>query len=351
MLIEEPEIELKFRNVRLPSAALAIASVTFIAIVLAAGCSSSPGTSAGPQAAPSAPAPVRDLEKTSIVVDDFPSVDSAGLYIAQLEGFFGDEGLNVKINEVFTGSQQTVNSIENGSADISSADYVTYLDNELLQHAKLRIIAEASTLQPSQLEMLVAHGSSIDKVRELAGKTIAVAGHDDIATLLIDSLLTENNVPLRQVTIEPGKQLPAIPALLDKHVIDAGPVPEPFVSEGEESLGVQELADLDQGATLNFPIQGFAVTQTWAERNPNTLRAFVAALAEGQQVADTNRHEVELATEKFLGVPPMTAAVMALPEFPLSVDSTQLQRVVDDMVQFGFVPASDATFRVSSMVG
>jgi hypothetical protein len=47
----------------------------------------------------------------------------------------------------------------------------------------------------------------------------------------------------------------------------------------------------------------------------------------------------------------MTAAVMALPEFPLSVDSTQLQRVVDDMVQFGFVPASDASFLVSSMVG
>jgi NitT/TauT family transport system substrate-binding protein len=328
--------------------ALTAVALALTAAGAAAGCSSGPGPTA---AGPAAPAAVRNLEKTNITVDDFPSVDSAGLYIAQLEGFFADEGLNVKINEVFSGSQQTVNAIENGSADISSADYVTYLDNELQQHAKLRIVAEASTLQPSQLEMLVAHGSTIDKVKELAGKTIAVAGHDDIATLLIDSLLTENDVPLHDVTIEPGKQLPAIPALLNKHVIQAGPVPEPFVSEGEESLGVQELADLDQGATLNFPIQGFAVTQAWAEQNPNTLRAFTAALAEGQEVADTNRHEVEVATEKFLSVPPMTAAVMALPEFPLSVDATQLQRVVDDMVQFGFVPASDASFRVSSMVG
>jgi NitT/TauT family transport system substrate-binding protein len=328
--------------------ALTAVALALTAAGAAAGCSSGPGSTA---AGPVAPAAVRNLEKTNITVDDFPSVDSAGLYIAQLEGFFADEGLNVKINEVFSGSQPTVNAIENGSADISSADYVTYLDNELQQHAKLRIVAEASTLQPSQLEMLVAHGSTIDKVKELAGKTIAVAGHDDIATLLIDSLLTENDVPLHDVTIEPGKQLPAIPALLDKHVIEAGPVPEPFVSEGEESLGVQELADLDQGATLNFPIQGFAVTQAWAERNPNTLRAFTAALAEGQEVADTNRHEVEVATEKFLSVPPMTAAVMALPEFPLSVDATQLQRVVDDMVQFGFVSASDASFRVSSMVG
>ena len=333
-----------FRNARPLAALFAVVIVTALAV---AGCSGSP---ASPTSV-TAPAPVRNLEKTSITVDDFPSVDSAGLYIAQLEGFFADEGLNVTIKPIFTGSQQTVNAIENGSADISSADYVTYLDNELLDHAKLQIIAEASTLQPSQLEMLVAHGSPIDKVKQLAGKTIAVAGHDDIATLLIDSLLTENNVPLPDVTIKAGLQLPAIPALLNKHVIDAGPVPEPFVSEGEESLGVQELADLDQGATLDFPIQGFAVTQSWAQRNPNTLRAFVAALTEGQEVADTNRHEVELATEKFLKVPAMTAAVMALPEFPLSVDATQLQRVVDDMVQFGFVPQKDASFRVSSMVG
>jgi len=227
-LIEEPEIELIFLNAR----PLAVIFAVTVALA-AAGCASSQSS---PTVA-TAPAPVKNLEKTDITVDDFPSVDSAGLYIAQMDGFFADEGLTVKINEIFSGSQQTVNAIENGSADISSADYVTYLDNELLQHAKLQIIAEASTLQPSQLEMLVAHGSPIDKVRQLAGQKIAVAGHDDIATLLIDSLLTENNVPLHDVQIVPGFALPAIPALLNKHVIDAGPVPEPFVSEGQESLG------------------------------------------------------------------------------------------------------------------
>jgi NitT/TauT family transport system substrate-binding protein len=339
---KSPEIELIFRNVRPLATLFAVA----LALAAVAGCASSQAS----PTTPSVPAPVQNLEKTSITVDDFPSVDSAGLYIAQMDGFFHDEGLTVKINYA-DASQSTVADIENGSADISSADYVTYFDNELLQHAKLRIIAEASTLQPSQLEMLVAHGSKIDKVKELAGKTIAVAGHDDIATLLIDSLLTENNVSLKNVKVKPGFALPAIPALLNKHAIDAGPVPEPFVSEGEENLGVQQLADLDQGATENFPIQGFAVTQAWAQKYPNTLRAFVAALTEGQQVADTDRHAVELATEKFLQIPPVTAAVMALPAFPLSVDRQQLQRVVDGMVRFRFVPASDASYNVSAMIG
>ncbi len=63
-----------------------------VALALAAaGCSSSQGSSAATSAAP--PVPVKNLEKTSITVDEFPSVDSAGLYIAQLAGFFKDEGL------------------------------------------------------------------------------------------------------------------------------------------------------------------------------------------------------------------------------------------------------------------
>jgi len=336
-----PERELKYLNKRI--------SVAFSAVALAltvVGCSSGQSS----QASSSAPVLVANLEKTNITVDDFPSVDSAGLYIAQMDGFFRDEGLNVTINDA-DASQQTVSDIEKGTADISSADYVTYFDNELLDHASLRIIAEASTLEPDQLELFVAHGSTINQVKDLIGKTVAVAGHDDIATLLIDSLLSEDDVPLKDVTVKPGFALPAIPALLSKHAIDAGPVPEPFVSEGEEQYGMQPLADFDEGATSNFPIQGFAVTQAWARKYPNTLRAFVAALSAGQRVADTDRRALELATEKFLKVPPLTAAVMAVPEFPLAVSVHQLQRVVDDMIQFGFVPARDTSFSVSSMVG
>jgi NitT/TauT family transport system substrate-binding protein len=337
--LDNPEGTVTFLNARMRSALLAVA---LLVAVGAGGCSSS-------QSPTAAPAPVGNLEKADITVDDFPSVDSAGLYIAEMDGYFADEGLNVTINQAYA-SQDTVSAIEDGKADISSADYVTYLDNELLDHKQLRIIAEASTLQPNQLTMLVAPGSKIVKVKQLAGKTIAVAGHDDIATLLIDSLLTENDVPLKEVTVEPGYQLPAIPALLTQHKIDAGPVPEPFVSEGEEQFGVQQIADLDQGSTENFPIQGFAVTQAWARQNPNTLRAFVAALSAGQQVADTDRRAVEQAIEKFLHVPAMTAAVIALPDFPLSVDPQELQRVLSTMVQFGFVPERDSSFRLSSMI-
>jgi NitT/TauT family transport system substrate-binding protein len=290
------------------------------------------------------------LEKTQLVVEDFPSVDSAGLYIAEQKGLFAAQGLDVTIVPVFTSSQQTVTDIESGKADISSGDYVTYMDDELQDNAHLEIVGEASILQPNQLDLFVKGGSAITRLNQLAGKKVSVAGHDDIATLLIDSLLADNGVASSKVVLVPGTPLPADPALIDKGVFTAAPIPEPFVSEAEQQYGLEELADLDQGGTENFPIQGFAVTQTWAQQHPNTLKAFVTALDQGQQIADTDRSAVEQAIEQPpLKVAPGIAAVIALPDFPTAIDPTRLQRVLDDMIQFGFLSKKDASFNASSI--
>src|ERR1700759_5698450 len=192
---------MKFVNVRVLSA------VSVFALVLAgAGCSAGQGTQGaqGP------------LEKPHLVVEDFPSVDSAGLYIAQQEGLFRAQGLDVTIVPVFTSSQQTVTDIEAGKADISSGDYVTYLDDELKGNARLEIIGEASILEPHQLALFVRAGSKILRLRQLVGQKVSVAAHDDIATLLIDSLLADNGVPAGQVTLVPGTPLPADPALISR---------------------------------------------------------------------------------------------------------------------------------------
>jgi len=80
-------------------------------------------------------------------------------------------------------------------------------------------------------------------------------------------------------------------------------MPEPFATAAEQQYGPVQFADLNQGATKQFPIQGYVVTKSWAERNPATLKAFVTALAQGQELADTSRHSVEQAMEGINGGP------------------------------------------------
>lgn len=337
---------MRTRSFRSSASAGAVVAVAVAA--LAAGCSPAsavPGAESG--AARGNPGA---LEKTSIVVDDFPTIDSAGLYIAQMDGLFRRQGLNVTIRFAPVG-QLAVSSALGGTSDIASADYVTLIDDEVKAGDRLRIIAEASSLKPGDLSMLVGPRSDIRSLSGLKGRTVGVTSADDMATLLVSALLAENGIKPASVDIKFGFPLNNVAQELDDGLASAAPIPEPFASEGEQNYGLQVLDDVDQGATRNFPLEGFAVTRAWARKYPHTLAAFVTALRQGQQIADADRSQVEAAIGKFLGISPQTAAIIALPDYPLSVNATQLQRVVHTMLQFGLLGMRNSSFKITSMTG
>jgi NitT/TauT family transport system substrate-binding protein len=317
--------------------------------MLAAGCSSG-GSGSGTTGL--------KLEKTNIVVNAFPAIDSAGLYIAKDQGLFAAQGLNVTIVPVPQGpppsTQDLINGQVAGKWDITAGDYVTYIEDQLgaagaPQH-DLRIVAESSFLQPNVLTVLVKGGSPISQVSQLKGKTVSVNATNDIGTLLIDSLLVSHGLTPRQIHYA-NLPFPAVAQTLAeaRTPIVAAFAPEPFVSSGEAQFGVQELADLDQGSTQDFPIQGYAVTADWAKKYPNTLKAFTTALSQGQQIADTDRASTEAAIEKYLGIPKQAAAFISLPAFPLGIDAVRLQRVVGAMSRFNLLP-NNISFKITSMV-
>jgi NitT/TauT family transport system substrate-binding protein len=298
---------------------------------------------------------VTGLETTNITVFDYPAIDDVGLYIAQDEGLFQKEGLHVTIVPDFKSSQDTVNAIESGKGQISGGDYVTYMNDLVGPDPNLEIIGEGSVLRPNVLVIMTSANSKITRVSQVKGQAIPVSGTHDVANLLVDSVLRDNNVPIDSVHYVPNIALPGVPAMLAKGLFQTGVVPEPFVSQGQQQNGDQVLADLDQGATSDFPILGFGVTRQWALQHPNTLKAFATALDEGQQIADTNRPEVEKAIEgQPLKVPVGIASVISLPDFPPGLDPTRLQRVMSDMLEFGFFTGKQLTtakqFHVKNVV-
>ena len=125
--------------------------------MLAAGCSSG-GSGSGTTHL--------NLEKTNITVAAFPAIDSAGLYIAQDEGLFTAQGLHVTIQQFNSklpppSTQDLINGQVKGHYDITAGDYVTYIENQLgagLPQLDLRLVAEASFLQPNVLTLMVNGG-------------------------------------------------------------------------------------------------------------------------------------------------------------------------------------------------
>ena len=312
-------------------------------LVLLAGCTGGAGgTAAGP------------LEQTTITVDAFGAIDTAGLFIAQQDGLFARQGLTVKLN-LETLVQPQVDDLVQGKADIAAGDYVTFIDNETSgdpdlgnRQPNLRIISESSFLQPNVLELVAPPGSSATSIAALRGKTISVLAPRNIGDILVDSLLETNGIPLADEHF-PYVAFPDIATAFHKRKMAAAFAPEPFVTFLAEG-GVQELADLDEGATTNFPIQGMATTASWAQRHPDTLRAFLLAYNEGQQIAATNRAEVERVLETYLHLPAVAAALVSLPAFPQGVDPVRLQRTVSAMLHFGILNRKFSNFDIRSMI-
>jgi NitT/TauT family transport system substrate-binding protein len=68
-------------------------------------------------------------EQSSIVVDSVPAAEEAGLYVAQYEGFFKRQGLNVTIRPI-TGGEAAISGLQSGSANFMAGNYVEWKISE-----------------------------------------------------------------------------------------------------------------------------------------------------------------------------------------------------------------------------
>ncbi|MGH3195365.1 MAG: ABC transporter substrate-binding protein [Streptosporangiaceae bacterium] len=312
-----------------------------LVVLLGAGC-----TSSGTQK-PS------DLEKTNLTVGAVPVADEVGLYIAEDEGLFKAAGLNVTIDSIVSSADATTGQ-NDGKYDVTAGNSVSYIQDQVTGQSNLEIVAEGSLMQPGNQALYALPGSSYTNITHLKGARIGVNAPDNIGTLLISSVLQEYGMSPRQVRFVP-MNFPQMGEALKRHLIDVAWLPEPFGSADAESMGLQELGDLDQGATESFPVGWYVVTKAWAKKYPHTLAAFLDALRQGQEIADTRRNVVEQAMEKLPSpytVPPAIAAVMSLETYPLSVapdiDLSRVQRVANEMYLFQML---SRPFKVSSMLG
>jgi NitT/TauT family transport system substrate-binding protein len=307
------------------------------------------------------------IEQPNLNVAVVPAVDSAGFFVALHEGLFAAHGLHVTFIPAVS-SETVINAQAldepNDRIDISCGNYVSYLQaQESYDHgqrssstsdpmvaADLEIFAEGSLMDPGTQGLYVMPSSHISSLAGLEGKTVGVNAPGNILYLLVASVLADHGLSVSGVHFA-YYPLPEMAAMLKTGKITAAVLPEPFATQAQQSMGVTQIADLDQGATASFPVQGCAVTRQWAAAHPVTLAAFRAAFEQGQAIADANRSVVEQSMEALpapLGVSRVTAAMMTLDGYPVGpVDTVRIQRVADVMREFLGFPAFDAR----SMIG
>lgn len=272
----------------------------------------------------------------SITVGALPVIDDVAAYIAQDEGFFKKAGLNVKITSVAS-SGVAIPQLQKGTMDIvGGGNYVSFIqasDGDPASPA-WKIIAEAATCAPSAFEVLALPSSGIDTPAKLTGKTIAVNLTNNIQTLMINDDLEADNVAFKTVNYK-VVSFPKMISALQDHQVDAIAAVEPFATEAQ-SAGAQVVFDMCSGPTATLPLSGYIATSAWADKNPQAVQRFQQAISEAQQVADTNRQEVQKALLSYVtGLTPQEAGTLTLDDFPTSADAVQLNRVSDLMEEAG----------------
>jgi NitT/TauT family transport system substrate-binding protein len=292
-----------------------------------------------------------------IVVESVPVAEEGGLYVAQAEGFFRQQGLNVTIRPV-TGGETGIPDLQSGSVQLVAGNYVSFVLAQMAgqfggKPASFSIIAAGSQILPGTEGLYVLPGSPYKTVADLATRhaTVGLNTSRNVGQVLLGALLAQDGYSIGAVRqVIPSSGFAGLMTMLRNGQVDAAWLAQPFGTIAEQEYGATELADFDQGALTEFPFTGYIGLSSWVKSHPGTVAAFTRALVEGQQLADSDHVVLEKAFEKYVGLPPIIADTMPYDTYPLSISEPEMQRISNAMYEFGLEPGRQTPYPMSAMI-
>jgi NitT/TauT family transport system substrate-binding protein len=316
-------------------------SLAAAALLLASGCSVLNGSSGSDNSSGSS---CGNLEKSTINVAAQPFVDAVPLYIAQQKGYFKQACLTVKITSL-PSATTIIPKVTANSIDIGEGNYASVMEAQVKKTGDFTFVAGASEGRPGSVEVMALPSANINSAKDLVGKKIAINTLDDVLYAAFAAVLQANNVDLNSVTMVKIKHAD-IPQNIGDGAVQAGLEVEPYKTEAARKFGARPVVDLFQGPAANLPFNSYFANTSFVKNNPKTVAAFVTALEKAAADANGNRKDVESVLPTITGVDPTTASLVALPNFPTTLSTKQVQRVSDLMHTYNL----EAPANVSSMV-
>jgi NitT/TauT family transport system substrate-binding protein len=260
--------------------------------------------------------------------------DTAPLFVAEREGIFAKYGLRPKfVTMELTGDQRP--DLENGQADVTFDSWVTIFLN-MADGADWVVLGEAYQAAPRTTGLVTAVSEDqLKNVTSLRGKRIGVNNLRGLGVLLTNSVLGANGLNSNDVRYV---EMPfdALGAAVRGGQVDSAWMVEPYLTRSQLDNGCVLFADTAVGPTADFPQSGYACARSFAQKNPKTVRAFQAALAEAQQRA-LDRASIEAVLPEYISVSRNVAQLMNLGAFPSTTLAIRPQRVADLMLEQQFL--------------
>lgn len=251
-------------------------------------------------------------DTTHITVAFLPIIDALPLYIAEFQGYFLEENLDVKALSVANPIERD-RLMQSGEIDGMLNELSTLA---LFNRDKVQLKAVITVRRPMSdspyFRILASPGSSISSPKDLEGIPIAVS-NNTVIEYLTERILQAEGLPLKSIVT---KNVPVIPErfqLLMSGALPAATLPDPL---GEAAIAAGAVLVIDDLSHPEFSVSVLSFTTALTNNNQQAVKGFLRAW--NRAVADLNS-DPEAFRELFLEkvrVPEIIEKTFRIPEFP-----------------------------------
>lgn len=308
--------------------------IATIAGLTLAGCGSDPlgkDAGSGTEGSPSNGA----LTPISVVV---APIQFESAYIAEREGFFEEEGLDV---EIVRGADPTSNiaRVVSGEVDITTGSLGTLITAAAAGVPVVAIAGNGYTSAETATSGIISLAASdIKTPADLAGKKVGIQGLNtgsEIPMFLAAEAFDIDPLSIERVELaSPGMET----ALLEG-TIDAVLASAPFYGQLMKREDVHLVSNPSTEYMAGTPVTMWTVTEQWADQNAETAEAFVRAMqkAEAYYVDPANTESILDITAEVSDVDRATLTAAALIPVSVAIDKAQAAVQADGFTTFGIV--------------
>lgn len=229
-----------------------------------------------------------ELEKVTFVLDWTPNTNHTGLYVAQEKGYFEEAGLEVEIVQPPEDGAEVM--VASGKAQFG-VSFQDTLAAALAGDDSLPVTAVASVIQHNTSGIISRAGEGMDTPKGMEGHSYATwNGPIELATL--EQVVKADGGDFTKIELIPSTVTDEVSALKTNSV-DSIWIFYAWAGVKTELEGLETdyfaFADIDPVFDYYTPV--IIAGNEFLEKNPDTAKAFMEALAKGYEFAIENPEE------------------------------------------------------------
>ena len=262
-----------------------------------------------------------EADTQTLQVAVLPILDALPMHVAQAQGYFAEQNLEVELVPVSSGPERD-QLMQAGQVDgmINEIVSVMFYNQTETEVVAVRFARAASPESPV-FSILAAPGSGIESVEDLAGVEIGIS-EATVIDYMTDRVLQNAGLSEDEIATVAIPRIPDRLSLLQSGELAAATLPEPATSMAILNGATVVLDDstLPQVGTsvITFSVESL-------EAKPEAVRGFLAAIEKAVVDLNEDPHQFDALLAELQMVPPPLADSFELPPYVIaSVPSEEL---------------------------